>query len=302
VDVAVRFAEALHARTSGPDDPDLIAVRLASAAAAVLPVDGVGLSVHGGRDLRTPLAASSEVATTAERLQFTAGGGPCLSAARSGLPVFATEEVLARRWPVFHELLITHTPVRSALALSLHGSLEGVGAMDLYFADPDGASAVDVVEARCVAELVTDHLSEAADWSGWTPTDAPAWVDTPDARRRGRRWMAVGMLMLTCGCRPQTRSPCCAATPTPRTGPPTTSPPTWSSAACSPISCARTPATTADRSTGIGPGLRSSSHGHGAPAAHDGVLYRDGLVGTRSQGLAPRHRAHAGGPGRAGRP
>jgi hypothetical protein len=172
-------------------------VRLASAAAAVLPVDGVGLSVHGGRDLRTPLAASSEVATTAERLQFTAGSGPCLSAARSGLPVFATEEVLARRWPVFHELLVTHTPVRSALALSLHGSLEGVGAMDLYFADPDGASAVDVVEARCVAELVTDHLSEAADWSGWTPTDAPAWVDTPDARHRGRLWMAVGMLMLT---------------------------------------------------------------------------------------------------------
>ena len=197
VDIAVRFAEALHACSSGPDDPDLIAVRLARAAAAVLPVDGVGLSVHGGRDLRTPLAASSQVASTAERLQFTAGSGPCLSAAESGLPVFATEEVMARRWPVFHELLVTHTPLRSALALSLHGRLEGVGAMDLYLADPAGATAVDVVEARCVADLVVEHLDGAADWSAWTPTGTPAWVDTPDARRRGRLWMAVGMLMLS---------------------------------------------------------------------------------------------------------
>src|SRR3712207_8410266 len=41
VDIATRFAEALHERSGGPDDPDLLAVRLARAAAAVLPVDGV---------------------------------------------------------------------------------------------------------------------------------------------------------------------------------------------------------------------------------------------------------------------
>jgi hypothetical protein len=196
VDVAIRFVEALEAYCSGPDDPDLLAVRLAYAAAAVLPVDGVGLSVHGEGALRTPLAASSEVAATAERLQFTAGSGPCLLAAESGLPVFATEEVMARRWPVFHDLLVTHTPLRSALALSLPGRLRGVGGMDLYLADPGGATAVDVFAARCVAELVSDHLEPAADWSVWTPTEAPDWAETPDARLRGRLWMAVGMLML----------------------------------------------------------------------------------------------------------
>jgi hypothetical protein len=196
VDIATRFAEALHERSGGPDDPDLLAVRLARAAAAVLPVEGVGLSVHGERGLRTPLAASSEIAATAERLQFTAGSGPCLLAAESGLPVFGTEAVLARRWPVFHDLLVTSTALRSVLALSLRGRLKGIGGMDLYCADPDGATAVDAFEARCVAELVADHLDGAADWSVWTPTEAPAWVDTPDARRRGRLWMAVGMLTL----------------------------------------------------------------------------------------------------------
>src|SRR4051794_40527593 len=97
VDVAMRFVEALDADAGA--DPDLLPERLAHAAAAVLPVDGVGLSLPGEGGQRTPLAASSEVAATAERLQFTAGSGPCLLAAGSGLPVFATEEILARRWP-----------------------------------------------------------------------------------------------------------------------------------------------------------------------------------------------------------
>jgi hypothetical protein len=198
MDVAIRFDEALTAPADAiGDDPDLLPVRLARAASAALAVDGVGLSVHGEPGLRTPLAASGEPAATAERLQFTAGSGPCLLAAGSGLPVFGTEELLARRWPVFHDLLVTHTPLHSVLALSLHGRLRGVGAMDLYFTGADGPTAVDVFEARCVAELVSDHLAAAADWTVWTPTELPAWTDTPDARRRSRLWMAVGMLVLT---------------------------------------------------------------------------------------------------------
>ncbi len=110
--------------------------------------------------------------------------------------MFANEEILARRWPAYHDLLVTHTRLRSVLALSLHGRLQAVGGMDLYFADPDGVTAVDVYEARCVAEFVPDHLDVAADWSVWTSTELPAWSDTLDARRRGRLWMAVGMLML----------------------------------------------------------------------------------------------------------
>jgi hypothetical protein len=61
------FVEALDADASAAD-PHLLPERLAHAAAVVLPVDGVGLSLHGGGGRRTPLAASSEVAATAERL------------------------------------------------------------------------------------------------------------------------------------------------------------------------------------------------------------------------------------------
>ena len=61
----------------------------------MLPVDGVALSIHRGPDLRTPLAASSAVASLAESLQFTAGAGPCLLAAETRYPVFATEGSMA---------------------------------------------------------------------------------------------------------------------------------------------------------------------------------------------------------------
>jgi hypothetical protein len=195
MDVGTRFAKVLAADRVQDADPDLLPERLTRAAAAVLPVDGVGLSVHGTADLRTPLAASSHMAATAEALQFTAGRGPCMLSAESRLPVFATEKLLAQRWPVFHELLVTRTPLRGVLALSLPGRLRGIGDMDLYFTDPDGPAAIDVDDARCVAELVSAQLAPAADWSIWTQATVPDWPNTPDARRRGRLWMAVGMVI-----------------------------------------------------------------------------------------------------------
>lgn len=197
MDIAASFAMALQAERDGDgSDAELLPERLARAAAAVLPVDGVGLSVHGGPDLRTPLAASSEDIAAVERLQFTVGRGPCLLAATSGLPVFATGDLLHRRWPIFADLLVTKTPIRSILALSLPGLLRGIGGMDLYFRSADGPAAIDIAEARCVAELVSDVLGPAADWSVWTPGEDPAGPTHPAARSRGRLWMAVGMLML----------------------------------------------------------------------------------------------------------
>jgi len=198
VEIARRFAKALDGESGDPDDPaglDRLPEQLARAAAAVLPVDGVGLSVHGDGDLRMPLAASSEVAAIAESLQFTAGHGPCLLAAESGYPVFATEGLLARRWPRFHDLLVTKTPVRSVLALSLPGRLRGLGGMDLYFHAADGPMTIDIFEARRVAALLSARLGPAADWAAWTTLTPTPWGTPPAARRRARLWIATGMVI-----------------------------------------------------------------------------------------------------------
>ena len=85
---------------------------------------------------------------------------------------------------------------RTVVALALPGDLRGSGGMDLYLTHPVGLVTFDAVEALCVAELVSEQLSHAAAWSGWTEVETPAWTDTGPARQRARVWMATGMVSL----------------------------------------------------------------------------------------------------------
>lgn len=190
---AARFANALKA-PGHSGDPRLLPDRLVCAAASVLPVDGVALGVFD-EGFRLPLAASGAFAAAAERLEFTAGCGPGFSTSASGVPSLATEGLLAREWPILHDLLVTWTPLRAVLALPLPGRLRGVGGLDLYFHDPAGPRARDIAEAHLVAGLVAGQLDAVAGHPPTTGTGEPRWLATPAADRRGRVWMAVGMVI-----------------------------------------------------------------------------------------------------------
>ncbi|MGY1604179.1 GAF domain-containing protein [Geodermatophilus sp. SYSU D00815] len=169
-----------------PAPPD--AARLVRAVAAVLPVDGVGLTVHAGTGVPAPLAASGPAVALAESLQFTAGSGPDAEALRTGAPVPATERLLARRWPGLHHLLVTRTPLRSTLAVPLPGPTRARGGLSLYFTAPVGPVAVDLEEVERVAASVSRRLAPLA--------RRPVLLRTADALRRERLWMAVGVLTL----------------------------------------------------------------------------------------------------------
>jgi hypothetical protein len=195
VTIAGRFQEALiEADEPGLGGPELLPVRLARAAARMLRVDGAGISLTDTTGRRVPLGASSEEASTAERLQFTTGEGPCSSAQQTGQPVFAVEEDLLRRWPVFADLLLGETPFRAVVALPLLPALAGNGAMDLFFTRPDEVTDLDVFEALAVGGLVTSALSDAAVWSEWSTEDGPEWLHGPQTHRRAAVWEAIGRL------------------------------------------------------------------------------------------------------------
>jgi hypothetical protein len=195
VTIAERFASAL-AEVGDPAlaGPELLPVRLARACARTLSVDDAGLSLVDASQQRVPLGASSEVAEVAERLQFTVGTGPCMTAQETRQPVFAVEEDLRRRWPVFTQLLVEQTPFRAVVALPLQPALAGAGAIDLYFRTSAEVLDLEVFEAIAVGELVTSALSDAAVWSEWTPAEGPEWMHGPAPQRRAAVWEAIGKL------------------------------------------------------------------------------------------------------------
>ena len=195
--IAGRFEDALQdvadPRLTGPE---LLPERLAVACARMLPVDGVGLSLAGPDGRRIPLGASSEHAARAERLQFTVGAGPCMTAQQSREPVFALLDDLRRRWPAFADLLTARTPYRAVVGLPLREAISGMGAVDLYFERDQDVPGLNVFEAMAVGDLVTSVLSETAVWSSWEPARGPDWLHGPAATRRAAVWEAMGVVGL----------------------------------------------------------------------------------------------------------
>jgi len=198
--IAQRFADALAGdpatQQPGGAAPELLPVRLARACAAVLPVDGAGLSTLSSPHGRWPLGGSDAEADLTERLQFTAGGGPCVTAAATGRPVFAMPEDIGRRWPAFAALLTERTRYRAVVALPFRRALAGVGALDLYLVDPAAVPRLDVFDTIAVSDLVTTALGEAAVWSTWTVETGPEWLHGPAAVRRSGVWRALGRMSL----------------------------------------------------------------------------------------------------------
>jgi hypothetical protein len=200
VTIAGRFETALVAVTE-PElaGPELLPVRLARAVAQTLRVDGAGLSLLDVAQQPMPLGGSSEIAETAERLQFTVGEGPCMNAQTTRQPVFAVEQDLRRRWPMFTALLFDATPYRAVVALPLQPALAGAGAIDLYFTRSDDVPGLDVFEAHAVGGLVASALADAAVWSSWSPEEGPDWLRGPAPRRRAAVWEAMGKVSVELG-------------------------------------------------------------------------------------------------------
>jgi len=171
--------------------PELLPERLARACAQVLLVDGAGISVFFSGDRRLPLGGSDDAAATAERLQFTVGEGPCLSAHASGEPLLADEPTIRARWPAFHDGFVTRTPYRGVISLPLRGELQGFGALDLYLAPPHDVRSVSLFDALETRTEVSRIFSSVA---GAGRPGGPAWLDSPAAGRRSLVWQAMGFV------------------------------------------------------------------------------------------------------------
>ena len=188
-----RFQDALTDSTTDLDRPELLPERLARAVAEVLPVDGAGISLFFTPQRRLPLGASDEQSAVAERLQFTVGEGPCLTAHEQGRPIVADEATIRSSWPAFHDSLVTRTSIRGVISLPLGDELRGVGALDLYLVPPRPIDSVTLVDALAVARAVVSVFQQG-NVRASPEGDGPAWLDAPAAGRRSLVWQAMGFV------------------------------------------------------------------------------------------------------------
>lgn len=198
-DAAVRITERFavaYANTGGGDlaGPELLPVRLAKACTRVLPVAGAGISMFGTSGLRIPVGASGDRAAIAERLQFTAGEGPCLDAHALSRSVLATESLMAQRWPEFYSGLVARTPFRAITAIPLPLGLKGAGTVDLLFNSSADMAELDIVDADAVLGEVDRILrtESVVEFSLLGP--GPAWLSSPSAGSRNTVFVALGFL------------------------------------------------------------------------------------------------------------
>ena len=177
---------------------ELLPERLARACVRVLPVYGAGISLFFSPDRRLPLGASGPTAAEAERLQFTAGEGPCLTAHAVGEPVLADEAAIRSRWPGFADALAARTPIRGIVSLPLRDELRGIGALDLYLVPPHDVGTLSLRDALTISGQVAAVL-QAQDQQLSRQSDGPAWLDAPAAEQRSKVWQAIGFVNAALG-------------------------------------------------------------------------------------------------------
>jgi hypothetical protein len=178
--------------------PEMLAVRLARACVAALPVDGAGLSIHDPHGLRTPIGASDPVASQAERLQFTHGEGPCMRAHDDGVAIGFDEAAIARNWPDLHTALVGETPFHAVLSVPLLPPLGPLVVLDLYVREPDTLPHTDRDDVEDVTVALTRAMVAAA-LGAPRQEGRRGWWDGPDALRRARVWQATGMVNVALG-------------------------------------------------------------------------------------------------------
>ncbi|SCX44878.1 ANTAR domain-containing protein [Klenkia marina] len=194
-DAAGRFAAALTALELGSPDPALLPERLARACAAALPVDGAGLTCTFSADRRLPIGSSDAEAAAAERLQFTVGEGPCLTAHVEQRTVATAGDEMAARWPVYAAELALRTRYRGVVSAPVPGALSRTAAVNVFLRRAEDVAAVDEADLLAVAAAMGAALGDDLAGSAGRPLGMPAWLDGEPVADRQQVWRAVGFLV-----------------------------------------------------------------------------------------------------------
>ncbi|MEU6373658.1 GAF and ANTAR domain-containing protein [Streptomyces sp. NPDC046909] len=173
--------------------------RLCDVAVRLLPVTGASVSLRAN-GLPMQLSASGDRAARLSDIQATLGDGPCMYAARLGVPVLAADLARgpdARRWPVFAEAA-TAAGVRAVYSIPLGNDSVCVGTLDLYRDSPGELTDRELRIAQLVSGVLTVALMALPHGEDNGPTGDEPWLSGL-ATDYDEVYQAIGMIMAQLG-------------------------------------------------------------------------------------------------------
>jgi hypothetical protein len=187
----------LIALAGTPDDASWIDCQLLtiaqSSADLIAPIAYASITAYRD-DAVTTVAASSEIAITADQAQYDDQDGPCLAALDTASPTAVPEIAATTRWPGFRDCA-QQLGITASLSIPLFaGRGVAIAALNLYSRDPGGlAPLIAAVYATYELEVGagTTVPDEALDAGGEALITGLAGAFTV----RGRIQQAIGVIM-----------------------------------------------------------------------------------------------------------
>jgi GAF domain-containing protein/ANTAR domain-containing protein len=172
--------------------------RLCVACLPLLGVDSAAVSLIDEGESRGTFGASDAAARLLDSLQFTAGEGPCLEAAKTMVPVLVPDlhEQDEPRWPAFKDAA-ERSGVRAVFAFPIRVGMIGLGALDLFRFVPGPLSTAQLndglMAADAAAQIVLDLVDGSSSAAGRGDPLAQ-WAQVASLSR-AEVYQATGMIM-----------------------------------------------------------------------------------------------------------
>jgi hypothetical protein len=133
--------------------------RLCRAAARALPASGVGLSLMDRDGFTGVVAASDDMATIIEEMQFTLGEGPCHEAYATRRPVLVPNLAKSgsNRWPTYAAAAADRA-VGAVFSFPLQVGAAQLGALDVYQRQAGPLEGESLAQALTFAEAAAGFL------------------------------------------------------------------------------------------------------------------------------------------------
>ena len=156
--LAASLAEAARTIDAHHDLDDTLDAIVRAAQASVPGVEHVGISTIDRRGRVRTRAATDDLVTTLDDLQYSLGEGPCMDALRVDRVVAVPQIAADDRWPRYVAEATRRTQLKAQLAVQLFLDRDGVlGGLNMYSTESPELDP----EAETVAQLFAAHAAIA---------------------------------------------------------------------------------------------------------------------------------------------